>query len=176
MNDHKGFVFGLHVWKESCTQNFFRLGLSQLKSVEEFSHESFLCFVSTIESFVLNLSRLCLPPKQSDRSKFLLDLFGGSIQGLRHSSHASYLPTSASTLLCWVCNVRLLYLDHCVVETILTPKIYTVGDNIFLDCFVLFEWTGTEQTSTSLGWVNPNTAAARNQIRHLAWHQAATWA
>ena len=120
MNDHKGFVFGLHVWKESCTQNFFRLGLSQLKSVEEFSHESFLCFVSTIESFVLNLSRLCLPPKQSDRSKFLLDLFGGSIQGLRHSSHASYLPPSASTLLCWVCNVRLLYLDHSVVEVILT--------------------------------------------------------
>ena len=134
MNDHKGFVFGLHVWKESCTQNFFRLGLSQLKSVEEFSHESFLCFVScTIESFVLNLSRLCLPPKQSDRSKFLLDLFGGSIQGLRHSSHASYLPPSASTLLCWVCNVRLLYLDHSVVETILTLTICTVRDNISLD-------------------------------------------
>ena len=35
---------------------------------------------------------------------------------------------------------------------------------------------GTEQNATtSLGQVNPNTAADGNQTHRLAWHQAATW-
>ena len=55
-------------------------------------------------------------------------------------------------------------------------------------CFVLFEWTpfGRKEEGiptsgnrtnlpTSLGWVNPNTAVARNRIRRLAQHQAAAW-
>ena len=35
---------------------------------------------------------------------------------------------------------------------------------------------GTEQNvATSLGRINPNNVAARNQTQRLAWHQAVTW-